>query len=381
MMTEVPRAVPASVLETRAVERLFGRTGAEVSLRGLTRYYGDVVAALDLNLTINAGEFVTLLGPSGSGKTTTLMMLAGFVEPSAGDILIDGRSVVDLPPHRRDIGVVFQNYALFPHMSVFDNVAFPLRMRHVGRPTMRQRVQEALDMVQLGDLGQRRINQLSGGQQQRVALARALVFQPPLLLMDEPLGALDRKLREQMQIEIKRIQHALGVTVVYVTHDQDEALMLSDRIAVMNTGTIHQVGTPDEIYEQPATAFVAEFVGESNFLDGLVEAVAAGGVTVRLPGGVCVHGPAMPVEKGQRLKVMIRPEVLRLRTDLRSDADNAVDGVVEEVVYLGQAIGYTVRIGELVLTAREPRLPGMAIFSRGARVTVTWPRAATFWVA
>jgi putative spermidine/putrescine transport system ATP-binding protein len=379
MMTEVQGGT--SVAEVRAGKEPLRRTGAEVRLRGLTRYYGDVVAAQDLNLTIDAGEFVTLLGPSGSGKTTTLMMLAGFVEPSAGDILVDGRSVVDLPPHRRDIGVVFQNYALFPHMSVFENVAFPLRMRHVGRAAARQRVQEALDMVQLGDLGYRRINQLSGGQQQRVALARALVFQPPLLLMDEPLGALDRKLREQMQIEIKRIQHALGVTVVYVTHDQDEALMLSDRIAVMNTGTIHQIGTPDEIYEQPATAFVAEFVGESNFLDGLVEAVAARGVTVRLPGGVCVHGPATPVEKGQRLKVMIRPEVLRLRTHVGSDADNAVDGVVEEVVYLGQAIGYTVRIGELVLTAREPRLPGMAIFPRGARVTVTWPRAATFWVA
>ena len=205
-----------------------------------------------VDLTVAAGEFLTLLGPSGSGKTTTLMMLAGFVDPSAGDIWIGGQDIVALPPERRDIGMVFQNYALFPHMTVFDNVAFPLRMRGVDRQVQREGVQEALDLVQLGQMGERKIQQLSGGQQQRVALARALVFRPPLLLMDEPLGALDRKLRDQMQFEIKRIQQTLGLTVVYVTHDQEEALGMSDRIAIMNDGVIHQVGTPREVYEHPS---------------------------------------------------------------------------------------------------------------------------------
>jgi ABC-type Fe3+/spermidine/putrescine transport system ATPase subunit len=237
-------------------------TGAEVVLAGLTRYYGETAAVREVSLAVGAGEFVTLLGPSGSGKTTTLMIVAGFVEPSAGDVRIGGRSVLGLPPHRRNLGVVFQSYALFPHMPVFDNVAFPLRMRRVDRTETRRRVAAALDMVQLGALAERRIHQLSGGQQQRVALARALVFEPPVLLMDEPLGALDRKLREQMQLEIKRLQRALGLTAIYVTHDQEEALLLSDRVAIMHEGAIHQVGAPAEVYERPATAFVADFVGE-----------------------------------------------------------------------------------------------------------------------
>src|SRR5262249_30604158 len=245
--------------------------GAEVKLVGLSRDYGEVVAVRDLNLTIAPGEFLTLLGPSGSGKTTTLMMVAGFVHPTAGDIFLDGRSVVAVAPHRRNLGIVFQSYALFPHMSVFDNVAFPLRMRHVAPQELRRRVEEALALVHLGPMGARRIQQLSGGQQQRVALARALVFRPPVLLMDEPLGALDRKLREQMQLEIKRIQHTLGLTVLYVTHDQEEALILSDRIAIMHDGVLHQVGTPAEVYERPTTAVVADFVGESNMLRGVVE--------------------------------------------------------------------------------------------------------------
>jgi spermidine/putrescine ABC transporter ATP-binding subunit len=355
--------------------------GAEVRLVGLSRYYGDIAAVREVNLTIAPGEFLTLLGPSGSGKTTTLMMMAGFVQPSEGDIWIGGRAVVSLPPEKRNIGMVFQNYALFPHMSVFDNVAFPLRMRGVARHTQQARVQEALDLIQLGAMGSRKIQQLSGGQQQRVALARALVFRPPLLLMDEPLGALDRKLRDQMQFEIKRIQETLGLTVVYVTHDQEEALALSDRIAVMNDGTIHQVGTPSQIYEDPATAFVAEFVGESNFLSGMIEAVTVEGTTIGLPEPqLHLLGPPTMNRPGQTVRLMIRPEALAIHegTDVpRSDNGNAVRGQVEEVVYLGQTIRYVVRVNGFSLMVRAPHRPADPVVPRGARVTLTWPRAAT----
>jgi putative spermidine/putrescine transport system ATP-binding protein len=371
--TPVPRSASSSAATTPS--------GAEVRLVGLSRYYGEVVAVQAVDLTIAAGEFLTLLGPSGSGKTTTLMMLAGFVQPSAGEIWIGGQAVIDLPPERRNIGMVFQSYALFPHMSVFDNVGFPLRMRGIDRKTQRTRAQEALDLVQLGRMGERRIQQLSGGQQQRVALARALVFHPPLLLMDEPLGALDRKLRDQMQFEIKRIQQTLGLTVVYVTHDQEEALALSDRIAIMNEGVIHQVGTPSEIYEHPTTAFVAEFVGESNFVDGVVEAGGGDGSLIAMPeSGRRVFGPATAVPPGQSVRLMFRPEALTLRpepaTD-RHDGLNALPGVVEEVVYLGQSVRYVVRVDELRLMVRAPHRPGEPIFPRGARVVVTWPRIAT----
>jgi spermidine/putrescine ABC transporter ATP-binding subunit len=355
--------------------------GAEVRLTGLSRFYGEVAAVQSVDLTVAAGEFLTLLGPSGSGKTTTLMMLAGFVDPSAGDIWIGGQDIVALPPERRDIGMVFQNYALFPHMTVFDNVAFPLRMRRVDRQAQRARVQEALDLVQLGQMGGRKIQQLSGGQQQRVALARALVFRPPLLLMDEPLGALDRKLRDQMQLEIKRIQQTLGLTVVYVTHDQEEALGMSDRIAIMNDGVIHQVGTPREVYEHPATAFVAAFVGESNFLDGVLESTDADGSSISIPDiGQYIDGSATGVRPGQTVRVMIRPEALTLcqpAREIRDRARNALLGEVEEVVYLGQSVRYIVHIDPLRLMVRTPHLPSDPIFARGTEVMVTWPRTAT----
>src|SRR5688572_11305539 len=245
--------------------------GASVDLVNLRKLYGGVVALDTLTLSVKQGEFVTLLGPSGSGKTTTLMMIAGFEDPSAGDILVNGEPVVSRPPHRRNIGVVFQSYALFPHMTVAGNVGYPLRMRHVRRDDVRRRVAAALDLVQLGALGDRYPAQLSGGQQQRVALARALVFEPPLLLMDEPLGALDKKLREDLQLEIKRIHRDVGVTVIYVTHDQSEALTMSDRIAIMRAGRLEQYGAADELYERPATRFVAEFVGEATLLGARVE--------------------------------------------------------------------------------------------------------------
>lgn len=356
------------------------RSGLEVRLVRLSRHYGDVTAVRDVDLTVAPGEFLTLLGPSGSGKTTTLMMIAGFVEPSSGDILIGGRSVVDLPPERRNIGVVFQNYALFPHMSVFDNVAFPLRMRRVRREIVRQQVLEALELVQLGGMAERRIQQLSGGQQQRVALARALVFRPPLLLMDEPLGALDRKLREQMQIEIKRIQKTLGLTVIYVTHDQEEALSMSDRVAIMNQGVIHQVGSPIEIYERPATTFVAQFIGESNLLDGIVEGSDPYGITIALPSiGVSVRASRCSAEPGQVVHVLIRPEAIDIYAGMEATLgdENRVSGQVLEVVYAGQSIRYLVDVGGCQILVRRPHRPNQPIIPQGTGVTLTWAPSAT----
>ncbi len=355
--------------------------GADVELIGLSRYYGEVPAIRDVHLHVRAGELVTLLGPSGSGKTTTLMAVAGFVHPSEGDIRIGGRSVLDLPPDRRNLGVVFQSYALFPHMSVFENVAFPLRMRRLERTTIRRRVGEALALVQLGHLGERRIQQLSGGQQQRVALARALVFEPPVLLMDEPLGALDRQLREQMQLEIKRLQRSLGLTALHVTHDQEEALVLSDRIAILHEGAVHQVGSPAEVYERPATAFVASFVGESNFLAGVVGEAGSGGVLVRVDaagGTLRAPAPAAAVARGQAVRVMVRPEAVRLLPAAADPgADNALAGRIEEAVYLGQAVRYVVRAGGAGLIVREPHRSGEPVRPVGADVVAAWSPAGT----
>src|ERR1700742_4276985 len=254
----------------------------EVELRSLTKRYDEVVAVDAIDATVNAGDFFPLLGPSGCGKTTTLRMIAGFERPTSGEILLDGVDVSSVPPHQRNVHTVFQNYALFPHLNVFDNVAFGLRRRKVGRDEVRQRVQESLELVELGDLGARKPNQLSGGQQQRVALARALVLRPAVLLLDEPLGALDAKIRKQLRIELKTLQEEVGITFVFVTHDQEEALSMSDRVAVMSDGRIEQVGTPAEVYEDPATVFVADFLGISNLMDGAVVGACDGGCTVAI---------------------------------------------------------------------------------------------------
>ena len=258
-------------------------------------YDGETLVVKSLNLDIARGEFLTLLGPSGSGKTTTLLMLAGFEVPTYGGILLDGRSIDRMPPHKRDIGMVFQNYALFPHMTVEENLAFPLQVRKVAKAEIETRVKRALEMVQLGPFGKRRPNQLSGGQQQRVALARALVFDPKLVLMDEPLGALDKQLREQMQLEIKHIHKNVGVTVVYVTHDQSEALTMSDRIAVFNDGAIQQLATPEDLYERPENAFVAQFIGENNRFRGKVTAMNGTTCQVTIEGGAGVKALAVNV--------------------------------------------------------------------------------------
>jgi ABC-type Fe3+/spermidine/putrescine transport system ATPase subunit len=274
--------------------------GAEVRLHELTKTFGSVVAVQDVSVTIDPGSFFTLLGPSGSGKTTTLMMVAGFAYPTRGEVFVDGAPVAGLPPQKRDLGMVFQSYAVFPHLTVFDNIAFPLQIRHVRRAEIRQRVGEALELVRLRGYDGRLPRQLSGGEQQRVALARALVFRPRVLLMDEPLGALDKKLRAHMQLELKHIQRHLHVTVIYVTHDQEEALTMSDRVAVMQRGRIEQVGPPAELYEAPASRFVADFLGESNFVDGVVTGASVDGLArprrrgARVPGcrrGAAPRGP------------------------------------------------------------------------------------------
>jgi putative spermidine/putrescine transport system ATP-binding protein len=324
------------------------RRGGRLELSKLTKRHADFLAVDGLDLSVASGEFLTLLGPSGSGKTTTLMMVAGFTTPSSGDILLNGASIAGLAPERRNIGVVFQNYALFPHMSVSENVAFPLKMRKQSRATIADKVRFAMGLVRLEGLGERAPRQLSGGQQQRVALARALVYDPELLLMDEPLGALDKNLRAQMQLELKRLHHELGVTVVYVTHDQEEALTMSDRVALMNKGGIAQVGTARDLYERPTNRFVAEFIGESNLIEGrLVErgcfATDAG---VRFP--VASDGDLRVGDKGL---LVARPEKFSLAPQSSSNAGLA--GRISEQVYVGDFTRCRVVIqGGLTLTVK-----------------------------
>ena len=300
-------------------------------------YDGEILVIKDLNLSIAQGEFVTMLGPSGSGKTTTLMMLAGFETATHGSIQLDGKPINNIPPHKRGIGMVFQNYALFPHMTIAENLAFPLQIRKMDRATIKDKAQRALDMVQMGtgEFHGRRPAQLSGGQQQRIALARALVFEPALILMDEPLGALDKQLREHMQYEIKHIHKKLGVTVVYVTHDQTEALTMSDRIAVFNDGVIQQLASPSDLYERPENRFVAQFIGENNCLPGRVLSVDSGSARVELGDGAQINAVAVAVSSvGERTGVSVRPE--RIEIDPQGDAaHNALKARVEEVIYLG----------------------------------------------
>ncbi|HSH41233.1 MAG TPA: ABC transporter ATP-binding protein [Arenicellales bacterium] len=300
-------------------------------------YDGETLVVKDLNLDIAKGEFLTMLGPSGSGKTTCLMMLAGFEPATHGEIFLDDKPINNVPPHKRGIGMVFQNYALFPHMTVGENLAFPLQVRNMGKSEIEDRIKKALDMVQLGNFADRRPMQLSGGQQQRVAVARALVFDPQLVLMDEPLGALDKQLREQMQLEIKHIHEHLGVTVVYVTHDQSEALTMSNRIAVFNDGVIQQLAPPDELYERPQNAFVAQFIGENNMLHGTVESEEGDLCTVDI-GGDRVKALKVAVNGvGDKTTLSLRPE----RVDVDPEPGrypNEFEGRVEELIYLGDHI-------------------------------------------
>ena len=297
-------------------------------------YDGKVLVVKDLNLDIAEGEFITMLGPSGSGKTTCLMMLAGFETPTNGEIYLDGNPISNIPPHKRGIGMVFQNYALFPHMTVYENLAFPLRVRKIQKDEIDKKVDKALSMVSLAGYESRMPGQLSGGQQQRVAVARALVFDPAVVLMDEPLGALDKNLRESMQYEIKHIHESIGVTVVYVTHDQGEALTMSNRIAVFNDGKVQQLSSPDQLYESPVNSFVAKFIGENNTFAGEVIDVTNGKCKVKLnSGGEIFANPITVKSKGEKTTVSLRPERALINPDEKMD--NSHKGKIEEVIYHG----------------------------------------------
>ncbi|MEQ8965971.1 MAG: ABC transporter ATP-binding protein [Azospirillaceae bacterium] len=336
-------------------------------------YDGETLVVKDLNLGIERGEFLTMLGPSGSGKTTCLMMLAGFETATHGEIRLDGRAINDVAPHKRGIGMVFQNYALFPHMTVRENLAFPLQVRNIDRSTIDQKVRKALDMVKLGDFGNRRPTQLSGGQQQRVAVARALVFEPDLVLMDEPLGALDKNLREQMQYEIKHIHENLGVTVVYVTHDQSEALTMSTRIAVFDDGIIQQLAEPSVLYEKPENAFVAAFIGENNKLTGRVRSMNGSSCTVELPDGHEVHALKVAVDReGDQTTLSLRPE--RVAVDPEPDRyPNIFDARVEELIYLGDHIRTRVSVcGNDEFVVKMPNVGDHARIQPGSTVKVGW---------
>jgi putative spermidine/putrescine transport system ATP-binding protein len=348
------------------------RVGVGVRLARLSKCFGAVVALDNVSLDVAAGEFLTLLGPSGSGKTTTMHIVAGFESATSGEVSIGGRPVAHVPPHRRDVGLVFQNYALFPHMTAADNIAFPLSMRKTPRAEVGRLVERALDLVRLGGLGARYPRQLSGGQQQRVALARVLVFNPRVVLMDEPLGALDKKLREDMQLEIKHIQQRLGLTVIYVTHDQEEALVMSDRIAVMRVGRLEQVGSPDDLYERPASRFVAEFIGESNVLAGTVTAAASADTALALAGGATVRGPAVPgARPGDGAMLVVRPERM-LFIDDAPEGWNRLAGTVDEVIYVGETTKYVVTAGEETLRVKQQNRVGVPRYKVGDRVSIGW---------
>ena len=339
-----------------------------VSFNGVNKTYdGTSLVVRDLNLEIRRGEFLTLLGPSGSGKTTTLMMLAGFATPTTGEISLAGVPITSTPPHKRHFGMVFQNYALFPHMTVAENVAYPLSVRGVNRIDRKPKVETALDMVRLGTLGSRYPAQLSGGQQQRVALARALVFEPQLVLMDEPLGALDKQLREHMQIELKELHRRLGVTFVYVTHDQSEALTMSDRVAVFNDGFVQQVDKVDRLYEAPANRFVAGFVGDNTVLDGVVTATSASSCTVGLSNGTRVAGLNVNEAKvGDNVQCCIRPERLELAGVLNQA--NTFEATVADVIYFGDHLRLRCTVpGQPEATVKLP-LGGHEAAARGDAV-------------
>nr|WP_234407434.1 ABC transporter ATP-binding protein [Microterricola viridarii] len=380
--------MPVTVLDDHAEASVPGvqsQSGA-IELRGVSKFYGETPAVNDLSLDIAAGEFISLLGPSGCGKTTTLRMIAGFEHPDAGDILISGQSVLGQPPYRRNVNTVFQAYALFPHMSIAENVAYGLQQRRTPKAEIRERVAEALDMVQMRRFADRKPTQLSGGQQQRIALARALVNRPAVLLLDEPLGALDRQLREEMQLELKLLQSRLGITFVFVTHDQGEALSMSDRIAIMRDGHIEQLADADTIYSSPATAYVAGFVGQQNFLAGTIVGDVPGATTLQTPHGLlraartATGSPRLRV--GDAAQAAVRPEFVQIsaRTgaaDASQDGANRVAGTLIGVSHLGETMQYLVQLGgahgagtQSVLARRPtPEAPRLSV---GDTVWCSW---------
>ncbi|WP_337875103.1 ABC transporter ATP-binding protein [Elioraea sp.] len=345
-----------------------------LTVRRLAKHYGQTRAVDDVTLTIGRGEFVTLLGPSGSGKTTILMAIAGFVQPTAGDILLDETPITPLPPERRNFGMVFQGYALFPHMTVAENVHFPLRVRNVARAEAERRVAEALDLVQLRHLKDRRPSQLSGGQQQRVALARALVFQPALLLLDEPLSALDKKLRAELQVELKALHRRVGLTFIYVTHDQEEALSMSDSIAILRDGRLVQEGPPGQLYERPATRFVADFLGKSNFLEGRIVERRADGFAYAVDGARFLQdGPAPP---GETVLIALRPEKIAIAADGEAAA-NTVEGTIAAWSYFGTSFALVVATGAGTFQVTVPAWRCPVEPAEGRRVRLAWPADAS----
>jgi len=345
---------------------------AYVEFDGVQKSYdGEILVVKNLNLAMAKGEFLTMLGPSGSGKTTCLMMLAGFETATHGEIRLGGKEINNIPPHKRGIGMVFQNYALFPHMTVNENLSFPLEVRGMGKNEREAKVKHALDMVQMGEFGNRRPAQLSGGQQQRIALARALVFDPTLVLMDEPLGALDKQLREHMQYEIKHLHERLGITVVYVTHDQSEALTMSDRVAVFNDGIIQQLANPADLYERPENSFVAQFIGENNKLTGTVVSRQGEAVTVQLSNGETCEALAVNCgDVGSETLISIRPERVRIGGDKDK---NSADAKVVELIYLGDHIRCRLDVhGNDQFVVKVPNAGRRGALAVGDTTAITW---------
>jgi len=358
----------------------------DVRLDRVTKDFGETVAVDDLSLDIHEGEFFSMLGPSGCGKTTTLRMIGGFEEPTRGTVYLGGRDVTNLPPYRRDVNTVFQSYALFPHLNVFENVAFGLRRKKVDKRDIDRRVREALELVDLRGFETRKPSQMSGGQQQRVALARALVNRPKVLLLDEPLGALDLKLRKQMQLELKRIQEEVGITFIYVTHDQEEAMTMSDRLAVMRHGRAEQVGVPEDVYENPQTEFVATFLGASNLLDGELKEERDGISTVLLSGGDVVRLPSSraPFRVGSAVRVGVRPEKIQIEADEGGEPPmglNRVRGLLRMSTYIGVSHQYKVEgPGGAELTVWVQNLGARPAPRPGERVVLSWRPEHTFAV-
>ncbi|MBL8669556.1 MAG: ABC transporter ATP-binding protein [Alphaproteobacteria bacterium] len=349
----------------------------KLTVRSLRKTYGPVVALTDASLDLEEGEFLTLLGPSGSGKTTMLMIIAGLIQPDSGEVSIDGKLATYAPPFKRDIGMVFQNYALFPHMTVRENIAFPLRMRRVPDARIADEVKRVLDIVRLPQVADRLPRQLSGGQQQRIALARCMVYRPSIILMDEPLGALDKKLRDEMQLEIKNLHTELGITVLYVTHDQEEAMIMSDRICLMNDARIEQLGTPADLYFKPRSVFAASFLGESNLIDVTVAGTEGGRTAMRTADGTTLRAPLAAVPAGAAAKMMVRPERLHVLgpTDR---ADNVIEGALDQVIMVGGVTKYYVKLkGDRTVSATQLTQGPVGGIERGAKVRLGWAADST----